>query len=354
VDREQPAAAQRSSGGIAGLIDRQASRQGDKPFLTWYGDEASERVELSYRTFENWTAKVANLLVEELGAGPGDRVGTVLGGHWRGAAIAFACWRAGACLVPLDPDAPAGAQAARLRETGCLAAFVAEGRLGAVAERLGPAPGRPALVAVGLDLLGRTGADPATAVDFARVVPGMGDVFEGEGTSPVDEALLPGDGGDRPLSQGDLLAWAGRVVAGLGLDERGRLYTGLPAHLALGAVSGLAAPFLAGTGVVVEQALAPAGFWKRVADERVAAAVLTAAQVEALLEAAQGPAPVPGAPGATATGGAPGPGPHRLRVVACDLEQVPGPLALAWQRRFGLPLSPVPGAAASTPSGQRR
>jgi acyl-CoA synthetase (AMP-forming)/AMP-acid ligase II len=356
---DAPRATRPRIGSIADLVERQMGRYGDKPFLTWYDDDRGERVELSFRTFENWTAKVANLLVEEVGAGPGDRVATVLGGHWRGAAIALACWRAGACLVPVDVDAPAGAVAARLRATGCEVAFVGEWRLGEVAERLGQQPGRPALVAVAAGLLARPGAsasrtpgDPPSrtagdgashapgdgasraagetrALDFSLVVPGMGDMFDGDRTSVGDDALLPGDGWDGvPLTQGDLLAWGAGTAAGLGLGDTDRVLAGLPAHQALGTVTGLVAPFLAGAGVVVEQAFRPAAFWKRVADERVAVAVLGVDQAEALLD--------------DQAGAASGLDLGRLRAVACDLDRLPGPLASAWERRFGVPLCPAP------------
>ena len=328
---DEPRAAPRI-GSIADLVDRQLGRYGDKPFLTWYDDDRGERVELSYRTFENWTAKVANLLVEEVGAGPGERVATVLGGHWRAAAIAFACWRAGVCLVPVDVDAPAEAVAARLRATGCAAAFVGEWRLGEVAAFLGREPGRPTLVTVAAGLLrrpGAAGAAPATALDFSLVVPGMGDMFGGQGAAAGDDALLAGDSHDAgPLTQGDLLARAEATAAALDLGDTDRLLAGLPAHQALGAVTGLVAPFLAGAGVVVAQAFRPSAFWKRVADERVVVAVLGGDQVEALLE--------------DEAGASPGLDLGRLRAVACDLGHVPGSLALAWERRFGVPLSPVP------------
>jgi uncharacterized protein (TIGR03089 family) len=319
-------------GSLAELIDRQMARHGDKPFLTWYDDDLGERVELSYRTFENWTAKVANLLVEELGAAPGDRVATVLGSHWRAAAIAFACWRAGACLVPVDLAAPAGTVAARLRAAGCVAAFVAERRLDDLAASLGPRPGRPTLVAVGAGLLARPGAGAAgAALDFSRVVPGMGDAFDGGATSLADDALLPGDRPPgSPLTQGALLVAAAEAASGLGMGARDRLFDGLPASTALGVAAGLVAPFLVGAGVVVEQAFGPGGLWKRLADERVAVALLAAWQVEALL-----------GEGADLAGLDLG----RLRSVACELDRVPRPLALAWERRFAVPLSPVPAGA---------
>lgn len=43
------------------------------PLVTFYDDATGERVELSARTFDNWVAKTANLLQDELNAGPGDR-----------------------------------------------------------------------------------------------------------------------------------------------------------------------------------------------------------------------------------------------------------------------------------------
>src|SRR5215212_5833418 len=81
--------------------ERQIGRYGDKPFVTWYDDHRDERIELSYRTFGNWVAKTANLLVDELGAGPGDRAG-VLADHWQVPVLVAACWRAGVCVVGLD------------------------------------------------------------------------------------------------------------------------------------------------------------------------------------------------------------------------------------------------------------
>jgi acyl-coenzyme A synthetase/AMP-(fatty) acid ligase len=72
--------------------ERQSGRYGDKPFLTWYDDRRDERIELSYRTFDNWVAKTANLLVDELGAEPGDRVGAALVDHWQTPVVLAASW----------------------------------------------------------------------------------------------------------------------------------------------------------------------------------------------------------------------------------------------------------------------
>jgi len=76
-------------------------REPGRPRITWYGDDG-ERVELSGAVLENWVNKTANLLVEELDAGPGTRVLLDLPGHWRTTVWATAVWRVGACVV-LDP-----------------------------------------------------------------------------------------------------------------------------------------------------------------------------------------------------------------------------------------------------------
>ncbi|HEX6675963.1 MAG TPA: TIGR03089 family protein [Actinomycetes bacterium] len=314
-----------AAAGFGALIERQMGRYGDKPFLTHYDDERGERVELSYRTFENWTAKVANLLVEELGIAEGARVAVLVGNTWRAVAISFACWRAGIGLLPLDPALPAEQAAARLRDGGAAAAFVADERVAGVAAALGPSRGRPALVAVGGGLLGRANADPATALDFGSVVLGMGDLFEAAG-GPDSEALAGTGPGGGP-TQGELLATAGTAAAWLRLDDGDRLLSGLPTYHRGALAAGLVAPFAAGGGAVLSHGWEPGGFWKRVADERVTVVLLQREQAQALLDAGTDPA---------------GLDLGRLRTVACAPDPAPEALAAAWAERFPLPLSPTP------------
>lgn len=84
------------------LQSLQASDPG-RPRLTWYGPDG-ERVELSARVLDNWVAKTANLLVEELDAGPGTTVRLALPPHWRTAVWALAASAVGAELVEGDAD----------------------------------------------------------------------------------------------------------------------------------------------------------------------------------------------------------------------------------------------------------
>jgi uncharacterized protein (TIGR03089 family) len=255
--------------------ERLTGRYGDKPFITWYDDHRDERVELSYRTFGNWVAKTANLLVDELGAEPGDRVGAMLADHWQTPIVLAACWRAGTSVVvldPADPDPPSD---------GLVAAFVREEHLNPA----GAALGGTVVVALTADLLGRSQRDLGRALSFSRLVPTMGDVFEG-GPDPEGEALTVG--GEAATMAG-LLERAATLTQRTGLSDADRLLSGRPLLTAEGAVAGLLAPFTRGAGVVLVAGLDPARFWKRVADERVTVAVLGQRQAAAVRGA--GPPP---------------------------------------------------------------
>jgi uncharacterized protein (TIGR03089 family) len=310
---------------FAALAERQPGRYGDKPFLTWYDDARGQRVELSYRTFDNWVAKVANLLVDELGAGPGDRVAAVLADHWQTAVVLAACWRAGAGVVAVDPDA-GGAALAEALGGGVAAAFVREER---AAEAAGVLAAGAALVALTADLAGRSAHDLGAALNFARVVPSMGDLFpaaadpEGEALRVVPAAPAGGPGG--AATMGELLAEAARLAGGTGLRDRDRLLSGLPLLTPAGAATGLLAPFGSGAGVVLAAAFEPARFWRRVADERVTVAALSPAQAASLLAAGPPPEELDRS---------------RLRAVTCPHGPVAEALRAGFKDRLGVPIVP--------------
>src|SRR3954468_7562935 len=122
------------------------------PFLTFYDDATGERVELSLTSLENWVAKTANLLVDELELEPGETVTVELPPHWQTAVISLAVAAAGGVVGP----------AGRI-------AFFAEGA---------PEPDAEQLIGLGLRPLGGGLRSPKTGVlDYAREVPTHGDRF---------------------------------------------------------------------------------------------------------------------------------------------------------------------------------
>jgi hypothetical protein len=218
--------------------------------------------------------------------------------------VLAACWRAGTSVVALDPQGPTD---------GLVTAFVREELLAGAASALEGTM----VVALTADLLGRATHDLGRALNFSRVVPTMGDLFDG-GPDPAGDALVTGEGA---ATMAELLERAAALATRTGLTDADRMLSGRRLLTVDGAAAGLLAPFVAGAGVVLGRDLEPGRFWKRVADERVAVAVLGRGQAAAVL--AGGPAPA-------------GLDRSRLRVVA-----IPGAseaVAAGFQAAFGVPL----------------
>jgi uncharacterized protein (TIGR03089 family) len=191
---------------VPGLLTRLLDDPG-RPRLTWYGPDA-ERVELSGKVLLNWVSKTANLLVDELDAGPGTTVGIELPPHWRSVTWVLATWAAGAHVVvapqdpagepvPTDvlvttdprpiPDAPAGAHVVGVALPALATSFgpgLPDGALDAATEirlqpdvfhpRQAPDAGDPAFTAAG------------------RTMP-YGDLVAAARTNAIGSGLHPGD-----------------------------------------------------------------------------------------------------------------------------------------------------------------
>jgi uncharacterized protein (TIGR03089 family) len=88
----------------ADLLARELSRDGSRPFLTFYDHSSGERIELSVATTANWVAKTAGYLIDEHCVDPGDTVCVRLPLHWQAVVVLLAAWAAGA-VVSFDGDA---------------------------------------------------------------------------------------------------------------------------------------------------------------------------------------------------------------------------------------------------------
>lgn len=86
------------------LLDPLLQRDPMGPRITYYDDATGERIEVSAVTLANWAAKTANLLRDELGAGPGSRVAVLLPAHWQTAAVLLGTWWIGAEVLTAAPD----------------------------------------------------------------------------------------------------------------------------------------------------------------------------------------------------------------------------------------------------------
>jgi len=170
-----------------------------RPRVTWYGPD-HERVEFSAKTLNNWVSKTANLLVDELDAGPGTRIGIALPGHWRTVVWLLATWSVGAHAVVLSSAGPQEQEGAPVTRVDVL-----------VTDRpSSPPPGtvHSLLVVVALPALATRflGDGPVGAIDAAAEVRLQPDVFVvGERPDGDDPAFSVGE---RIVRHADLMATA--------------------------------------------------------------------------------------------------------------------------------------------------
>lgn len=193
------------------------------PRITYYDDATGERIELSTVTLANWAAKTANLLRDELGAGPGTRVAVLLPAHWQTAAVLLGVWWIGAEAVLSGPADLALCTAERLEEAD---EAVAGGEVAVLS----------------LDPFGKPAPDlPIGVTDYATAVRVHGDQYVAE---PRPGAALDG------RSVEDVLAAAADSAAALNLTAGDRVMSALPWSTADEVVANLLAVFVVGASLV--------------------------------------------------------------------------------------------------------
>ncbi|MDI2132249.1 TIGR03089 family protein [Yinghuangia seranimata] len=203
-----------------------------RPFTTFHDDATSERVELSVATFDNWVAKTANLIQDELAAEPGERVALLLPAHWQTQVWLMACWSVGLVVVPGGD--PAGADLVVSGPDTLAAALDCEGQR----------------VALSLRPMGARFAEPpAGFLDYAAEVAGHGDRFVPYAAPrPTDPAL---ELGGRTYSGADVAALGADAAKGWELGSGDRVLSSLGFTHEGGLSAGLLAPLAASVPVVL-------------------------------------------------------------------------------------------------------
>ena len=207
------------------------------PRITYYDDATGERIELSTVTLANWAAKTANLLRDELGAGPGNRIAVLLPPHWQTAAVLLGVWWIGAEVTMSGPADIALCTADRLAEADDA---VAGGEVAVLS----------------LDAFGKSVPDlPIGVTDYATAVRVHGDQIVPE--------RFPGPALDGRSSD-EVLAEAHRRAEALGLGSGDRVMsvTGLP-------VEDLLAVFAVGASLVQVTNPDPAALERRRVSEKI-------------------------------------------------------------------------------------
>jgi uncharacterized protein (TIGR03089 family) len=213
-----------------------------QPLLTWYDDATGDRTELSGATLDNWVSKTANLLVDGLGLGSGDRAGVLLPPHWQTASVLLGCWAAGLEVTAAGTEVTGERNSHDVIFASSDRVNEAEGWGASERFVLGLAP---------MALPMRT--VPSGFVDYVAEVRSFGDRF----TPYPDQS-------DR-----DLVNRAASRAADLGLKARDRVLVDTAKHP--DPLDWLMAPLAAGATLVVCGALDPAKLDSRAAAEKVTA-----------------------------------------------------------------------------------
>lgn len=176
----------------AELFNAFRTMEATSPRLTWYGPD-SERVEFSGRVLENWVAKTANYLVDELDGEPGTVVDVDMPLHWRSLVWLLASWAV-------------GATAATGGGSGTSPDIVATTDPAAAWERAAGAKPAPLVVAVALPALAMRwmGDLPPRTLDYSGDVRSHADVFFPDAEPSPDDTAWSHGGVD--TSYAELLA----------------------------------------------------------------------------------------------------------------------------------------------------
>ncbi|WP_326547663.1 TIGR03089 family protein [Mycolicibacterium sp. ND9-15] len=202
------------------------------PRITYYDDATGERIELSTATLANWAAKTANLLREELGAGPSTRVAVLLPAHWQTAAVLFGIWWIGAEVV----------LGSGVSELSADIALCTADRLAEADEAVGMGSGTGEIAVLSLDPFGKPAADlPVGVTDYATAVRVHGDQVSPE---PVPGLALEGRSVD------DVLGAARESAAAQGFSASDRVLSSAGWDTADALVGNLMAVFAAGASLV--------------------------------------------------------------------------------------------------------
>ena len=202
------------------------------PRITYYDDATGERIELSAATLANWAAKTANLLREELGAGPSTRVAVLLPAHWQTAAVLFGIWWIGAEVV----------LGSGVSELSADIALCTADRLAEADEAVGMGTGTGEIAVLSLDPFGKPAADlPVGVTDYATAVRVHGDQVSPE---PAPGLALEGRSVD------DVLGAARESAAAQGFSASERVLSSAGWDTADALVGNLVAVFAAGASLV--------------------------------------------------------------------------------------------------------
>lgn len=259
----------------------------DAPYLTALDAPGGRR----HWAVGQWRATVASTSdwLAHHGVGPGAAVATLLGNTVEALAIAFACWRTGACYVPLNPNDSAERQAYIVADSGAMLAVLSS----QAADLTAALEVRPDLELildpVVDDLPAPQQDDVAGRSRPGRVTAGR----HGHGLdAPALQVYTSGTTGEPKgvvLTARNLLTDADALLQGTGWGPGTRVYTVLPIHHVNALVISSLLPWYGAFSTVLASKFRTETFWEDAAEESANVCSVVPSLLEFLLRREGGP-----------------------------------------------------------------
>lgn len=268
---------------IGDLLEHQADKYEQKPFLIFYDDSGSRR-EYSYREFFEEVCRTAHYL-QSVGIQRGNRVATVSFNHADVVIQYFAAFLVGAVVVPINVGEDDKRITYILQNSDTKLAFVRDQFVDRMRSLHLHLPHLSTIVQVGRRL---TSDLPHLATELVS----HGTVFQPAHPPDINsEALIVYTSGTTGLPKGVVLTQYNLLVDAMAIAEWHRISDDqrmmcvLPLHHVNGTVVTLMTPLWAGSGVVLNQKFHSDKFFERISMEKVAIVSVVPTLLQFLLHA---------------------------------------------------------------------
>lgn len=264
---------------------RGARQYGDKTFLIYYDDDKNIKEKFSYQRFNELVNQTANFMRDVLAIKKGDKVATLMFNHFYTVFIYFACWKLGACAVPVDVDEKRDRKIYIIENSEAKAVFCWEDFLEEAKFIKHIIPTLEYIVSVGEQI-------QEGFLNYTAEIEKQSKTFVDDSNSNLDDdALIVYTSGTTGapkgviLSQYNLLADADGIADWHRFTDNDRLMCVLPIHHVNGTVVTLVTPYYFRGSTVLNRKFKSQTFWQKIANDKVTCVSVVPTILEFLLEA---------------------------------------------------------------------
>ena len=227
----------------------QSREDGSSVFLVRPQSDTANRREWTVAEWSTWTGAIAGMLRGQ-GVGVGHVVATLLGNTPEALAVAYACWRAGACLLPLNP-ADSEVRSRAVLDDSQAVLLIHHERWAAQASVLVRGVGTQAVDAAIVTLANR-GSEPLSASTTADLETPAVRIYT-SGTTGVPKGVV--------LTAANLLTDCDALDLALDWPGDTRVVTVLPVHHVNGLIISSLLPWHLGISTVLCEQFDASDFW---------------------------------------------------------------------------------------------